>query len=185
MERTLQAKSWINIRTVIIVILLMIPFNALIFPTRTRRLAAISGVSNPTLDSRPGYTPQQVFSLFSALGPSGRQQYAFSEVTADLAYPILYNLLSFLLLGLTFPKAFPNSPVRPWLTRLPVLTGLADYLENTGIVTLLLIYPTQPVSLAWITCVFTLLKYAFLMTSMLLFFASLAVLGYKKVFNRS
>jgi hypothetical protein len=183
MERALNLKSWINYRTVLVVFILMIPFNALIFPARTRRLSALSGLPNPTLDARPGYTAQEAFSLAGALGPQGRQLYALSEVTADLVFPVLYNLLTGLLLALVVPKAFPNASLRlrETLPRLPILTAIADYLENAGIVTLLMVYPSQPTALAWVTSGFTLTKYILLAAGALPVLVSAGVLGYKYI----
>jgi hypothetical protein len=65
------------------------------------------------------------------------------ECTLDLAYPFITALLFSLLALVTFKKAFPASRWVAFLSLLPFLIMLVDYLENACVVTMLLSYPRE------------------------------------------
>ena len=57
------------------------------FMARTQRLANIP----PLLDGRFWYTATDVQVLFEKVGQEGRNLYALTEVTIDLAFPFIYD----------------------------------------------------------------------------------------------
>jgi len=76
-------------------------------------------------DALSFYTPDQLKVFFSGIGESGRQLYALTQITLDVAYPAVYGLLFATLLVLLFPWARARCIV--WL---PVITVVFDLLEN-------------------------------------------------------
>ncbi|MGA2488892.1 MAG: hypothetical protein ABSF99_01710 [Anaerolineales bacterium] len=113
-----------------------------------------------TLDTLSSYTPEKAYQLISSYGEQGRQSYAVIECTLDLAYPFITALLFSLLALVTFKKAFPASRWVPYLSLLPFLIMLVDYLENSCVVTMLLSYPRELTGLAATSNIFTVIKFA-------------------------
>jgi hypothetical protein len=152
-------KSVSGWQKVLLFTLALLPFNLWLFPARTEYLQGLSGYNTPILDVRIGYTPAQAFELIGALTGPGRTLYALSEVTLDLLYPLVYTGLLAALLSWLAPPAFGSAAWVTWLQKVPRAVLLADYLENIGIVLLVLVYPTQPAPLAWAISGVTIVKF--------------------------
>lgn len=92
-------------------------------------------------DMRPGgYSTEQANSLLSALGSKGRWYYLTRQMPLDLAYPALLaltlvSLLKWLGLGGADRKLVQ---IGIWVS---IGTAIADYLENIGIVLMILSWP--------------------------------------------
>jgi hypothetical protein len=54
------------------------------------------------------------------------------------------------------------------LNVMPVGAGFFDLLENVGIVSMLAMYPSKPVFMAWLTMIFGNIKWAFAIASIVL-----------------
>jgi len=107
------------------------------------------------------YTPAQAFEMIEKYGMDGRSVYMKIELTADIIYPIIYTLFYGLLISWLFQRGFKsNSPMQK-LNTMPVGAWFFDLLENVGIVSMLLMYPSQPVVLAWLTMSLGLIKWLF------------------------
>jgi hypothetical protein len=112
-----------------------------------------------TLDTLSSYTPQKAYELISSYDSTGRQAYAIIEVTLDLAYPLIIALMFSLMILYTFKRAFPSIGWVQYVSLAPFAVMLSDYLENASVVTMLLSYPRELVSLAQIANVFTVAKF--------------------------
>lgn len=89
-----------------------------------------------TFDGRKtGYTPEEAKQLLADLGPDGRRTYVLTQITLDLIFPFVYGGLFVILFSkLGLPRYF---------LLLPVLTVIADLLENFSAVFLTLNYQTD------------------------------------------
>lgn len=106
----------------------------------------LAGKPIGVIDLTIGYDPARTLQMVADYGPAARAYYARTELTADVAYPLVYSLLFAVILTLLFRnKAY--KPFR-WVTLLPFASLLFDYLENAAIVTLLTTYPAQSPTLA-------------------------------------
>jgi hypothetical protein len=103
--------------------------------------------------------------------------------TADILYPIIYTFFYGLLLSWVFQRAFkPDSKMQKYNV-VPVGAWFFDLLENVGIVSMLSMYPSQPVAFAWLTMIFGSLKWLFAFASIGLALFGLvkaALNGFKK-----
>jgi hypothetical protein len=142
-------------RALLFLILLALPFNLLLFPRRSSYLVELTGDQHPIIDTWFAYTPEKIYEILPAYGESGRQLYAVSELTLDLAYPLIYNSFLWLAITLVFQKAFPSQSRSHKLAYLPVAVCLCDYTENALIAALLLGYPRQLNLFAWAASFFT------------------------------
>ena len=111
------------------------------------------------LDMMPtGYDLNYVNELFSALGENGRQIYLRNQIPVDMIYPLLFALSYALLLAYFLKKLNKLKVPFTYLCLLPVLTGIADYLENFGIINLLNNYPDLSDTAVQATSTFSLIK---------------------------
>lgn len=109
------------------------------------------------LDLMFAYSPAQAFATLGAFSDAGRDAYRLFLLTADIAYPITYTLFfawSIVLLSRTTRWAGTRWPLLS-----PLLLFGFDMAENTGIVSLLGVYPAQPAWLALLTSLCTTLKW--------------------------
>lgn len=113
------------------------------------------------LDMMPaGYDAVYVQKLFDGLGIEGRHAYLYKQIPVDMIYPLLFGISYCLLLAYFLNKLGKLNSVLFYLCLLPLLAGLADYMENTGIITMLNHFPDIADSLITFTCISTLVKSA-------------------------
>lgn len=153
------------------VIILMIAEMLMMFyvmPLAAGIMAFAANNSVLPLDLMFFYTPAQAFEMMDKYGEAGRSIYFKIELTADIIYPIIYTLFYGLLLSWLFQRAFkPESKMQKWNVT-PVGAWFFDLLENVGIVSMLMMYPSKPAVLAWVTMLFGLLKWAFFVVTIVL-----------------
>lgn len=97
------------------------------------------------LDMMPmGYDSEYIQTLFKALGENGRAVYLHYQIPMDMIYPFLFGISYCLLTAYFLKKLKTFSSPYSHLCYLPVIGGIADYLENFGIITMLITYPELP-----------------------------------------
>ncbi len=107
--------------------------------------------SNPTieehsggltiLDLRESFTPDDAYELFTALGTEGRQAYLILHLVPDTLFPIGYALAFAFISAWFLVRLFPLDHRLQWLSMIPLISGLADVLENLSLVICNLAYP--------------------------------------------
>jgi hypothetical protein len=146
------------------VIILLIAESLMMFYVMPLAMGIMAFAANNSvlpLDLMFFYNPAQAFEMMDKYGEAGRSIYMRIELTADIIYPMIYTLFYGLLLSWLFQRAFkPDSKMQKWNV-MPVGAWLFDMLENTGIVSMLMMYPSKPEVLAWLTMLFGSLKWAF------------------------
>ena len=132
------------------------------------------------LDMMPtGYSPSYVNELLLALGENGRHLYLFHQLPLDMAYPLLFGISNTLIIIYLLKKALIFERKLFYLCLIPIIAGIMDYSENTGIIMILSHYPNNPDILSQVTSVFSVLKsmlYTFFFVELLVL---LFVLGVK------
>jgi hypothetical protein len=109
--------------------------------------------SNPTikehsggltiLDIRESFTPEDAYELFTALGKEGRQAYLILHLLPDTLFPIGYAL-SFAFISAWFLiRLLPLDHRLQWLSLIPLISGLADVVENLSLVICNLMFPSR------------------------------------------
>jgi hypothetical protein len=170
-------------RNIFIYLVIFIFFNAVVLSWAGGRIEAISSGVGP-IDLLFSYTPDQAYEMVEAYGEEGRSFYAAIELTADVIYPLVIFLLFGSLLAYFTSRAFPaDSPVQKFVA-LPVLGLVTDYLENIGIVSALLTYPSRLDTLVQFANVFTMLKWLSAGLTILLIVVGLIALLVKRISAR-
>lgn len=128
--------------------------------------------SNPTivehsggltiLDLRETFSPDDAYELFTALGPAGRQAYMFLHLVPDLVFPIGYALTFTFISSWFLVRLLPLDHRLQWLSLIPLISGLADVLENISLVICNLAYPGRIDWLARSAHLLTKLKFGLL-----------------------
>jgi hypothetical protein len=111
------------------------------------------------LDMMPtGYNLNYVSELFTLLGENGRLTYLTNQIPVDMIYPLLFGLSYCLLLGYFLKKLNKLNSLYSSLCLLPIVAGIADYLENIGIIIMLKDYPELKESTVYATNIFSIIK---------------------------
>lgn len=164
------AKGWL----VFVLMLLDGFFMGFIMPLIGGLMKDGTGMQQP-LDLQFFTPPEKMFAIVESYGEYTRIFYRGVELTVDILYPIIYTLAFGLLLSWLFQRGFkPNSKMQK-LNVMPLGMWLFDLLENLGIVTLLSTFPAQMTAVAWLTTIFTMIKWTFAGASMLLIVVGLVM----------
>jgi hypothetical protein len=126
-----------------------------------------------------GYDLDYVDALFNTLGPNGRDVYLYRQLPVDMVYPALFGISYCLVFAYFFKKLSKFDTKLFYLCLLPLFAGLADYLENIGIINLLTNYPNLSSGMATITAIFSLFKSGITTLYFVILLATLILLGIK------
>lgn len=118
------------------------------------KLNELNERTTTAIDITFGFSPQQTLDLVAGYTDAARAYYARTEMTTDLAYPLVYAFLFGIIITMLFSG---QTLVRAQL--LPFLSMLFDYAENICIVSLLNTYPRQSIYLATLCEIFKMLKW--------------------------
>jgi len=157
-------------------------FNAVILPAQQAKIEAASGGLGP-IDLQLFYTPEKVYGMIEAYGDELRTSYRLFEMTGDIIYPIVYTLFFSLFITWSFQRGFPSNSRMQKFNVVPFGSWLFDLLENICIVTMISIYPSTPAALAWLSTIFTLIKWLFAGATIILMLTGLvkaALNGFRK-----
>lgn len=111
------------------------------------------------LDMMPaGYGAEYVNTLLNTLGEQGRNAYLFQQIPVDMVYPFLFAVSYCLLFAYFLDKLGKLESPLFYFSLLPLFSGLFDYCENIGIITILNNYPDNSDLLTQITNAFSVLK---------------------------
>lgn len=111
------------------------------------------------LDMLPsGYDADYVNKLFEALGMAGRRAYLYNQIPADMFYPGLFGVTYCLLFAWFLKKINHFKSALFYFSFLPVISGISDYIENIGIITMINEYPDISSETVAIANTFSLLK---------------------------
>jgi hypothetical protein len=138
--------------------LLTFIMNGTALPFSTPTIEEHSG-GIPILDMRMSYTPEEVYQLFSALGIAGRQAYRTLHLVPDMLFPISYALLFAFTVAWFLVRLLPLEHPLQWLILTPLISGLADILENLSLVVSGLVYPNRIDWLAQVASLLTKIKF--------------------------
>lgn len=152
-------------------ILTNVVYMFMLFVTIPKTMAFANGMN--LLDMMPaGYNLSYVNKLFNTLGEIGQETYLTNQIPIDMIYPFLFGVSYALLLGYFLKKLKKLSTPYSYLCLLPIIAGIADYLENFGIITMLKSYPELTKNMVRTTSTFSMVK----SISTSLFFVSLIII---------
>lgn len=167
-------------RVLILVIITSIVY--LIMPIVTMPKVAQFANGMKILDLLPGgYNFEYVNTLFNTLGEEGRHNYLFFQIPVDMVFPLLFAVTNCLLIAFFLKKLKQFKSPLIYLCLLPLVSGIADYSENIGIITMLNQYPDISTLTVNITSLFSTIKYTSITISFVVLIIIMAVVGVKYI----
>lgn len=157
-------------RYALVLLLLFVLFAGGIMPSMEADIMALSGGVG-VIDLEFFYTPQQVKAMLDAYGTEGRHLYLTAQWTVDLIFPIIA--------GLFFATTLVLLNGRKWWW-IGLWITLADWTENMWITWMLLDEQGFSEQIAWLSCSFTVLKWAGIFTGNLVLLYLLLQLARRK-----
>ena len=105
-----------------------------------------------------GYDSVYAGNFMEAIGPEGRRFYLTRQIPLDLVYPALFAM-AFAVMWVWLLNSYHCASGRwRWVALLPVIAGLADYVENGLIATMLNTYPDMSDAVVATASLATMLK---------------------------
>jgi hypothetical protein len=95
------------------------------------------------LDMRFSYGPEEANLLFEALGTEGRRAYIVLHLVPDMLFPISYALAFAFTSAWFLVRLVPLDHPVQWLSLTPLISGVADILENLSLVVANSSYPSR------------------------------------------
>jgi hypothetical protein len=131
-----------------------------------------------------GYDPSYAVSLLENLGVEGRNVYLYRQIPVDMIYPFLFGISYCVLLAYFLNKVNGLKNHYFYLCLVPVFAGLFDYLENFGIVTMLVSYPDLWTPVIHLTNFFSVLKSLLSTIGFSVIIFLLLIFGVKKLIRK-
>lgn len=111
------------------------------------------------LDMLPtGYSHAYVQRLMNALGNDGRHYYLTVQLPVDFLYPALFATTYSLLFAYLLKRMGKAATPFFYISFLPIVAGIFDYLENVGIIYLIKSYPNIDTAATAATSIFSVIK---------------------------
>jgi len=131
-------------------------------------------------DTRFGYSFTDIQTAFVGIGAEGLQAWAIAH-SPDFLFPLAYSFAMMFGTMLELNKVEKNSGLLRKSVLLPLAGGIADYIENTLILSQIAIFPNLSELVIAIASVVTLLKWAFLILGFVVIFGLLILIIYKGI----
>lgn len=175
-----------NWKTFVAALSIYIFFVGFILKNAENRINELAGKTVGIIDLSIGFNPEKTQNMVAAYGDAGRAYYATVEMTADVAYPVVYAFFFGIILTFLYRGKRGN-----WVNAVPFVALAFDYAENLMVVVLLKTFPMQPHALAVMCEVFKLGKWMAFGCCILLILYGLAskclqwIKRYKPVHNQA
>ena len=144
--------TWKNI---LILLIVMLCFYFVFFP-----LVLPKGEHAVMLDTQIGYRAGDVYAVIGNYSDTLRQRYILSEITLDLVFPFVYTFMFAFMIQLLYRRGK--------LALFPFTALIADLLENTGLVIMMILWTEKLLWLAAATSFFSALKWILVLATSLI-----------------
>ena len=168
-----KLSNWIGQNTTgkiaLVTLIIMLLFTAFVLPNQSKASVENTG-SSESPDTSFFYSPGELYSMAETYGLPGREAYIQARWSFDLIFPMIY--IAFLTAGISwFLNKLPHLKHKWQLMNLsPLLGGIFDYLENSAASLLMFLYPTRWPGLAWLTAIFSGVKWLLISVSFIAYF---------------
>jgi hypothetical protein len=145
------------------------------FQRRSKVMTEIAGHDVRLFDARESYTPEEARDLLNTITERGRRIYAITQLSLDLVFPFIYGGL----FVITLYKLYGNPS---YLLLVPLITVVADLLENLMTAYLALSFKGLASPVARVASTFTTVKRSGLTILFVLSLAGIAIWiwGYRR-----
>ena len=133
------------------------------------------------LDMTPEFSEDALYARLTGYGPAGRANYAFRNVTADVALPLALLPFLFLWMRRALDRLSLGAATRALMLAMPVVYVVFDLVENAVVLSLLANYPVRMPLLSAVLPYLTVVKRA---ASMLAIFAPAMIFAFARIRTR-
>ena len=161
--------------------LFMIAYNVIVLPDWVAQQLGYTGSQRLfAIDLQFNYSPDWVYTTLANYGEKGRETYGYMSLLFDYIFPVIYSLFLATSLTALFSRLWPQRKGWQMLGLLGLLPGTFDWLENIGILNLLISYPKQLPLLVNVTNVFTITKYSLTLLCLIVIIGGWFVLNFSR-----
>lgn len=114
------------------------------------------------------YSRNDLYQMAESYGPTGRGAYIRSRFTFDLIFPLVYGLFLITSTGWLSKRLFSEESLFQNLNLIPLFGMFFDYLENISASIVMARYPQNTILIDFLTPIFSVIKWIFVSTAMLL-----------------
>src|SRR5258706_1413983 len=141
-------------KSLLLLLVIYMVFVGYILRNTETNINELAGKQIGIIDLTFGFNPQKTLMMVAGYGDAARSYYARTEMTIDIAYPVVYTFL----LGVILTLLYRESSYA-WVSLIPFICLILDYLENINIVILLILFPQQSLAIATLCEIFKLMKW--------------------------
>lgn len=131
-------------------------------------------------DTRLTYSFDEITDVFNTLGQAGLNVWAQAHML-DFLFPLTYMLAMAFGMNLEIRRLYPESMNVKKLVLIPLLGGIADYIENILVLTQIAAYPTLSEVVIMIASAITTLKWILLGLGFVIIFVFIPIIVYRKL----
>jgi uncharacterized membrane protein len=133
-------------------------------------------------DMRFTYSITEITAVFNTLGQEGLNVWAQAHML-DFLFPLTYMFALVFGTNMELRRLYPNNTNAKKLVLIPLLAGIADYVENFLVLTQIAAYPSFSGSVIMIASAITSLKWILLGTSFVIIFAFIPLIIYRRTYD--
>jgi len=95
------------------------------------------------IDMAGFYSVDTAYQILKKQRQEGRHRYLWIDSTLDIIYPVFYTSFYIIWIFLTWGNIFKSTTYIKFIYSLPIFAACCDYLENAGIIAMILNYPVR------------------------------------------
>ncbi len=131
-------------------------------------------------DTRLAYSFSEIVDVFNTLGQEGLNIWAQAHML-DFLFPLTYMLAMVFGMNMEIRRIYPDNTNIKKLVLIPILSGIADYVENVLILTQIAAFPSLSESVIMIASAVTTLKWTLLGVGFAIIFVFVIIFVVKRV----
>lgn len=166
--------------TALFSLILFLGFSALVLPGQSAAAAAYSdGTGSP--DTSLFYSSRDLYRMAEAYSQAGRQAYVRARFSFDLAFPLIYTFFLSVCTSWLLNRVLSADSRWRIMNLIPLAGMLFDFLENISAALVIGRYPLETPLVAFLTPIFTFIKWIFVGGSFALLIGLLIPVVYTKM----
>ena len=177
----LRIAGW---QTFVAALLVYLVFGLYVMPHGLATIQQLSGKKVEVLDLQFSYTPEHARAILSEYTDESRAYTMRFSAIDDGLYPIAYTFLILIMMSWLSRSLAVHGIRTGYLHLLPFVVMLADYTENTCIITMIRRYPDFSDGLLRISSLCTTVKWSLLGLEALMILVGLCLIGYYRMSGR-
>ena len=131
-------------------------------------------------DTRLTYTLNEITDVFNTLGQAGLNVWAQAHML-DFLFPLTYMFAMAFGTNMELRRLYPNNDPAKKLVLIPLMAGIADYVENILILTQIATYPSLSGPVILVASAITSFKWILLGSGFVIIFVFIPLIIYRRI----